>query len=698
MFYKQIMRTSSDQSNSRRKDVELAGGSGQLCARCATIDIEPLLDPQLKVPTDGGLHIVPLGKPRSKDFQKFCPLCELFLSVATRYKKRYSLELRLFNRVPEHYLSNCDTDVGADQRFLAVIRQNKQLRYDYSVAHEIGSSGLLLPISSTFYHMCSVHIVDPSFIRYASLTDWLQNCAVSHGNSCNQGNPKSSSIQIYALDCLNNTVVPLSQNEKYVALSYVWGTMADAARFSTSATENDKVIASQPSDIPLTIRDAIQVVQNIGHRYLWVDRYCIPQTEISQKRQVILNMNQVYAGAEVTIVALYGHTIHAGLPGVSMIPRSGRQQCLTQRGPIISTLPPLATVIGESTWSTRGWTYQEARLSRRCLFFTKYQVYFSCHAITLSEALSDGPSTSLVARNLNSRGLEPLTFSPSRNMSGLFLDRLAYSQRTLSYQQDALDAFRGILRLHPFVTLWGIPVTLVGWRLDPDIGFAMGLLWIRRPSWSFDRHMTNKVGSSYARRPGFPTWSWTSVVGEIFQDSYGEQSFYGKFFSQVSHFPDFQMGGLVSSLKVEMPISGVSLDEAIEFSETNILPEKSISIFLEGEIITVMQRKTDESFWFCQKDNEPILDHVIYAYPDIDGVEKEDSDSKGREFELRDALILIEWNDDQRSSETRFVLMLLQWVADGIAERVGLLGEYRKSWDIRFVKSLPRKRKKFELK
>ncbi|MCJ1261537.1 hypothetical protein MMC22_001401 [Lobaria immixta] len=147
-----------------------------------------------------------------------------------------------------------------------------------------------------------------------------------------------------------------------------------------------------------------------------------------------------------------------------------------------------------------------------------------------------------------------------------------------------------------------------------------------------------------------------------------------------------------------MPISGVSLDEAIEFSETNILPEKSISIFLEGEIITVMQRKTDESFWFCQKDNGPILDHVIYAYPDIDGAEKEESDSNGREFELRDALILIEWNDDQRSSETRFVLMLLQWVADGIAERVGLLGEYRKSWDIRFVKSLPRKRKKFELK
>lgn len=166
------MRTDSDnKSKSRRKNVELAGGSRQLCARCATIDIEPLLDPQLKVPIRGGLHIIPLGKPRSKNFQKLCPLCELLLSVATRYKKRYSLELRLFDRVPEDYRSNCD--VGADQHFLAVIRQNKQLRYDYIVAHEIGPSGLLFPISLTFKHVCSVHIVDPSVIRYDSLTDWL---------------------------------------------------------------------------------------------------------------------------------------------------------------------------------------------------------------------------------------------------------------------------------------------------------------------------------------------------------------------------------------------------------------------------------------------------------------------------------------------------------------------------------------------
>lgn len=98
--------------------------------------------------------------------------------------------------------------------------------------------------------------------------------------------------------------MPLSQNEKYVALSYVWSTIADAARFIT-AIENDETIALQPSDIPLTTRDAIQVVQKIRHHYLWVDRYCISQTDISQKREVILNMNQVYVGAGRQCLDIY---------------------------------------------------------------------------------------------------------------------------------------------------------------------------------------------------------------------------------------------------------------------------------------------------------------------------------------------------------------------------------------------------------
>lgn len=110
-------------------------------------------------------------------------------------------------------------------------------------------------------------------------------------------------------------------------------------------------------------------MKKTGKRYLWVDRYCIPQSDIQQRREAILNMNQIYDDAEVTIVALCGNNIRAGHPGVSSVFRSGLQPVSTQGGQLVSTLPHLDTVICQSTWSTRGWTYQEARLSRRCLFF-----------------------------------------------------------------------------------------------------------------------------------------------------------------------------------------------------------------------------------------------------------------------------------------------------------------------------------------
>lgn len=75
------------------------------------------------------LHVLYLGKPSSKDFQKLYPICELFLSVEPRYKRAYRLELRLSGRVEEsppyreERMSNGhkDFDGGVDQRFLAVV-------------------------------------------------------------------------------------------------------------------------------------------------------------------------------------------------------------------------------------------------------------------------------------------------------------------------------------------------------------------------------------------------------------------------------------------------------------------------------------------------------------------------------------------------------------------------------------------------
>ena len=670
----------------------LTDGSSLLCARCRTIDVGLFHDPTLKVPLRG-LHILSLGRP--EDFRQLCPLCELFLSVATNHQIVDRLELWLFERV-----STKTGGTRVDQRHLTVTRRRiAPLERD---PHGIGTGGFLIPVSLTTNHVCPIRLVEPGTIRYDAIIDWLEDCATSHAGFCSQGNESRRSIQLYALDCWTNAIVPLNQNEKYVALSYVWGTAANAARVPRPTPEKDRSVGFQTSEVSLTIRDAMQVVRSINQRYLWVDKYCIVQGNASHRREAISNMDQIYAGAEVTIVALHGDNDGAGLPGVSSIPRSSLQQVCIQNGHVISTLPPLATVLHQSIWSTRGWTYQEARLSRRCLFFSEHQVYFSCRLMTLSEAVPHRPSTSPVANRLNSTGLTPETFAaPGMWLApvGLFLDRMTYTKRNLSYPQDALDAFKGILRLNPFVTLWGIPVARTGWDIDPYLAFAMGLLWMRRPRISIDSHVIDSVGQTGSRRPGFPTWSWASVTAEIYQDPNYGRSFYKKFLSpDYPDLPDHQMEGIAPRFRVELPGSGTSLAQAVERSTTDLLPETSTSIIIEGEIVKVKRSSMVSSgFFLCGHDGAGIQDLMIRLERDVDTIdEKGFSNEEG--CEPQDALIVIEWHDDQPESETRFVLILLRWVGEGIAERLGLLGAYRYSIKKTIIQSVPRRRQRIELR
>ena len=117
-----------------------------------------------------------------------------------------------------------------------------------------------------------------------------------------------------------------------------------------------------------TVQDAVRVVRNLGRRYLWVDKYCINQNEKAEQQMMLRNMDLIYEHAEVTIVAMSGENDEAGLPGVCGRARTPQPQFRTTRGYLISSCPTISQLFQTSKWATRGWTHQEARLSRRCLF------------------------------------------------------------------------------------------------------------------------------------------------------------------------------------------------------------------------------------------------------------------------------------------------------------------------------------------
>lgn len=317
---------------------------------------------------------------------------------------------------------------------------------------------------------------------------------------------------------------------------------------------------------------------------------------------MIHSMDSIYEHSEGTIVALHGDDDESELPGVSKTPRSPQLRVHTERGIVISSCPPITTVIAESTWNTRGWTYQEARFSRRCLFFSKFQVYFVCRESVKSEAVPFDSSASTVAQMLNDSLNARLFERESSIPDGFHSDRLEYTKRNLAKPKDILDAFWGITQRSAFITVGGIPVRLLESNVDLNTGFALGLLWLRWPGWTISRHLLNSSSSLGIRRPGFPTWSWTSLLAEIYQDTYGLQSAYGKFVNELpSRFPENE-ANIVFAPFIDGNVTPLTIEAIQMTANIKLQAVKELSIERNFMSLRCRRRKPfHEWYWIGDK-------------------------------------------------------------------------------------------------
>jgi hypothetical protein len=190
-------------------------------------------------------------------------------------------------------------------------------------------------------------------------------------------------------------------------------------------------------------------------------------------------MDSVYEAAEITLVAAAGQDEDFGLPGISNRLRK-TQPIANQSGlGVISTMRDPHESIRRSKWPTRGWTFQEALLSRRRLVFTEEQVYFECNGMNCFESLTSPLDRIHIKTRAKSRDcMRPGTFGRSSKvgfgkldpakfgLTDAFLLYVAaieqYSSRQLTYESDSLNAFRGVMRRFskqtiPIRQLWGVP-------------------------------------------------------------------------------------------------------------------------------------------------------------------------------------------------------------------------------------------------
>ena len=221
-------------------------------------------------------------------------------------------------------------------------------------------------------------------------------------------------------------------------------------------------------------------------------------------------MDLIYKRALATIVAVSGTNADSGLPGLSL-GRRIRPSIETNAGTLVAAPKNLSSYLAKSKWATRGWTYQESILARRCLFFTHDQVFslVGCTGGPIPFRSLKAFMVKILGRvtNLNDNHL-----TVKWNGGGEVLEDLlhAYTSRLLSRETNGLNAFRGILSRFAGITYWGISLQ-VGYEGSSKEHITRQ--FIRDLFWKIAG--CGRDQTTITRRPMFPTWSWASLNAKI---------------------------------------------------------------------------------------------------------------------------------------------------------------------------------------
>lgn len=376
-------------------------------------------------------------------------------------------------------------------------------------------------------------IVSPDFD--ASLAQsWLDTCKHTHPLCAVEDRRKIPTTRL--IDCFTRKLVSVGPDTdprpSFVALSYVWGAAKDKAPSSIT----DK------KDLPLTIEDAITVTKDLGFKYLWVDQYCIDQGDKVDKARQIAQMDLIYICADLTIIAAAGDSRQYGLPGVSTCRRDVLEPFVLDDYLTFGIHPREDSQYWKKgSWHTRGWTYQEALLSRRRLIFSDTAMYYECRVFAdaaLQSELFGGVECSGYNHNESRAKVyerDGFSFEPVLR-SNTILSRLwyaarlgvarnyehkcllesfltyagqvtQYTTRTLSFASDGLNAFRGAANAlqhyeHPVFNIGGIPFVAPGkTEVDDSLvvnSFLRGLAW-------------RSTGGDQALHQQLPSWCWANV-------------------------------------------------------------------------------------------------------------------------------------------------------------------------------------------
>lgn len=375
------------------------------------------------------------------------------------------------------------------------------------------------------------------------LQSWFLDCKSSHG-LC-QLQREQSVLPKRLIDVgsrlpstADTLLVEMTEAKRveYMALSYCWGDPTVHQVLKTVGSNVDqfkKRIVFKA--LTLTLQHAVILARRLGLRYVWIDALCIVQDDADDWLKEASKMCDVYSGATLTVVACRADGSSGGIFGVQ------KYSACTQipyRNAFVNVSEDYERdhayniLLHESSdldpVHTRAWTFQEAILSNRAIFFTSQELRWECNTGRHCQCgkLSKRYPTTLDQEEVHYelyRTWRLDDFFPAASIEEAYLQwSMMYSfftARALTNDGDRLAALSGLARRF---------AKIMKFKFGRDERYLAGI-WLgslpRDLLWQIEFKGLSKVANRRHERPKnwrAPSWSWASMEADAARYRFGD--------------------------------------------------------------------------------------------------------------------------------------------------------------------------------
>ncbi|KJK79203.1 hypothetical protein H634G_05443 [Metarhizium anisopliae BRIP 53293] len=354
------------------------------------------------------------------------------------------------------------------------------------------------------------------------IRNWLKIC-LAHPKCCRTMSGKR------VIDAQKAPLPTSSKLAKYLTISHRW-TLATAHYSTTVANINRRKRKDSTwwRRLPKVFLDVLELARRLDVRYVWIDSLCIIQRgdEGADWQREATKMAGYYQYSLFTVAATSA-TEELGLfpprisntPRIARLPYSDKDGCRHGHFYIYSynweVDKQYISFIQDSELLSRGWVFQEWLLSRRIVYFTPAGIFWECaeqrphndrgevsQTRSSDDKLADNQPAVKQSFSLDDTGIDPVWYRIIAAYSALSLTKP---------ETDRVVALSGISKEFKTALMRkGLRRSNIASTVRSGLEFVSGL-------WLPDLHHgllweCQFSGSKVQRIPGFPSWSWTSVL------------------------------------------------------------------------------------------------------------------------------------------------------------------------------------------